>query len=90
VQSGRADATSNDSETNGFVAVRSGGKLLSGGPAYVSGVDGIDFIKGSPLLQPIRDALNELRANGTYQAIFKKWGITANEIPTFTLNGGLS
>ena len=60
VQSGRADATSNDSETNGFVAVRSGGKLISGGPAYVSGVDGIDFIKGSPLLQPIRDALNEL------------------------------
>jgi polar amino acid transport system substrate-binding protein len=90
VQSGRADATSNDFETNGFVAVRSGGKLLSGGPDYVSGVDGIDFLKGSPLLQPIRDALNELRANGTYQAIYSKWGIAANEIPVFTVNGGLS
>jgi polar amino acid transport system substrate-binding protein len=90
VQSGRADATSNDSETNGFVAVRSGGTLISGGPNYVSGVDGIDFTKGSPLLQPIHDALNELRANGTYQAIFKEWGIAANEIPVFTVNGGLS
>lgn len=90
VQSGRADATSNDSETNGFVAVRSGGQLLSGGPAYVSGVDGIDFVKGSPLLTAVRDALNELSANGTYQAIFKKWGITANELTAFTVNGGLS
>jgi polar amino acid transport system substrate-binding protein len=90
VQSGRADATSNDSETNGFVAVRSNGQLLSGGPAYVSGVDGIDFIKGSPLLAAVHDALTELSSNGTYQAIFKKWGITANEIPAFTVNGGLS
>lgn len=90
VKSGRVDATVNASETNAWVAARSGGTLVTGGPTFFTGVSGVVFPKSSPLLQPIKLALEELKANGTYQAIFEKYGIGNNVIPTFTINGGLS
>ncbi|MEX2607713.1 MAG: glutamine ABC transporter substrate-binding protein [Kiritimatiellia bacterium] len=34
---------------------------------------GIAFPKGSPLVQPVNEALQELRDNGTYDRIYAKW-----------------
>ena len=90
VRSGRANATCNASETNAWVAKNSQGTLVAGGPNFFTGVSGIVFPKHSPLLNPIRLALDKLRINGTYKRIFAKYGIPNNVLKKFTVNGGLS
>jgi polar amino acid transport system substrate-binding protein len=90
VKSGRVDATVNATETNAWVAQHSGGTLVSGGPTFFDGVSGIVFPKHSPLLKVMRLALAKLRADGSYQKVFAKYGIPSNVIKSFTVNGALS
>lgn len=90
VKSGRVDAMVASTEGNAWAASKSNGALMTGGPVSFTGVSGIVFPKNSPLLQPIKAALEQLRANGTYDAIMMKWGLKENEVPQFTLNGGTS
>lgn len=87
VQSGRVDGVLTDSAPNGYTAKQSHGtfvnQLLSGG-SDIKGwgaTFGIAVAKNSPLAEPLVAALKELIANGTYDQIFKKWGMTGNEIP---------
>ncbi len=90
VKSGRVDAMVASTEGNAWAASKSNGALMTGGPVSFTGVSGIVFPKNSPLLQPIKAALEQLRANGTYDSIMTKWGLKENEVPQFTVNGGTS
>jgi polar amino acid transport system substrate-binding protein len=50
--------------------------------AAVKDPTGIAIPKNSTqLIAAVEAAMNELHSDGTYQAIFKKWGVTATEIP---------
>ena len=86
IRSGRIDATVNASETNAWVAKHSHGSLVAGGPVFYTGVSGIVFPKHSPLLKPIRLALNKVKAAGAYKRIFAKYGIPNNVLQKFTVN----
>ena len=88
VKSGRVDAMVASTEGNAWAASKSNGTLMTGGPVSFTGVSGVVFPKNSPLLQPIKAALDEMRANGTYDTIMQKWGLKSSEITQFTLNGG--
>lgn len=90
VKSGRVDAMVASTEGNAWAASKSNGVLVTGGPVTFTGVSGIVFPKNSPLLQPIKAALEQLRADGTYDAIMTKWGLKENEVPEFTVNAGTS
>jgi polar amino acid transport system substrate-binding protein len=86
VQSGRVDGVLTDSAPNGYTAEQSGGLFanapLAGGSdiAGWGATFGIAVAKNSPLAQPLEQALKELIANGTYDRIYQKWGISGNEI----------
>jgi len=88
VKSGRVDAMVASTEGNAWAASKSNGVLMTGGPVTFTGVSGIVFPKSSPLLQPIKAALEQLRTNGTYDAIMTKWGLKENAVAQFTVNGG--
>ena len=51
---------------------------------------GIAIRKDSGLAQPVLRALRQLIADGTYQSITRKWGITAGDITHPVLNGATS
>lgn len=76
--SGRVDSVSGDGATNGYSAQQVGGALKNVGftvygdrPYY-----GIAVPKGSPLYQPLFDAMAVLMESGKYKEIMTKWGIT--------------
>lgn len=87
VQSGRIDGVLTDSAPNGYTAKQSHGTFvnvpLSGGDAIKGwgATFGIAVAKGSPLARPLEAAVKELITNGTYNAIYKQWGMTGNELP---------
>jgi len=90
VKSGRVDGMVASTEGNAWAVSKSSGVLVTGGPVSFTGVSGIVFPKNSPLLEPIKAALEKLKADGTYDQIMVKYGLKENEIPEFTVNGGTS
>jgi len=81
IQSGRAEAAGVGYATAVVVAQHSGGKLAvaDGGPALGSTLDcGVAVSRDNPQLgKAIVAALKVMVANGSYDAIFKKWGLSA-------------
>jgi polar amino acid transport system substrate-binding protein len=95
VHSGRAQALFADLATVEWVAAQSPSQyqvleVHDPSIAGLTGPYGIAFPKGSPLLKPVEGALKLLIANGTYEKIFAKWGVKADEIRTVTINGATS
>jgi ABC-type amino acid transport substrate-binding protein len=60
------------------------------GPTYQHTRTGIEFVKSSPLVQPIFKALQAVFASGQYKAILDNWGISSAAIDAPTINGALS
>ncbi|MEU3840017.1 ABC transporter substrate-binding protein [Streptomyces sp. NPDC028635] len=80
VQQGRSDVVM--STINGLryaVAHQPGLKFLN---EYHRLDVGFAFKKGTPLAPAFRAAVNKLLADGTYEAILKKWGTTGSAIKT--------
>jgi polar amino acid transport system substrate-binding protein len=81
VESGRADAAAVGFATAIVAARHSDGKLEAapGGPVPGGTVEcGISFAKDRPQLgEAIKAALDVLAANGTYDKLFDKWGLSA-------------
>ncbi len=74
VTSGRADVTSSIAPAAAYFADRSNGQLKVAGVNYDgSRPFGIAVPKGSGLAAPIRDAVQVLIDNGTYEKILAKW-----------------
>ena len=80
VAAGGADATVSGSSTLGYAAKQSNGALETmmprGGPFAERGPNGIAIAKSDvELTQLVADTVNQLIAEGTYQALFDHWGV---------------
>jgi polar amino acid transport system substrate-binding protein len=87
VVSGRADAYSCDLPFTSYAVAQSNGKLQLAGDVYSIFFYGLPIPKGSPLSAPLKAALEEIIADGTYIAILKKWSVEAGAVSEITING---
>ncbi|MCA1223198.1 ABC transporter substrate-binding protein [Streptomyces sp. 8L] len=94
VRSGRADAFfSSQSPLTYFVAQAKDQLQLAGvGEAngFTTLYQGAVVGKGSPLGGVLRDAVQKLMDNGTYEKIMEKWGLKGNEIKKAGINLAVS
>jgi len=90
LQTGRADVALIDSVSGNQIASESGGKLTML-PPYNESFFGIVFPKGSDQLQKaIQAALQAMAADGSYHAIFEKYGLGDATVQEFTINGAIT
>lgn len=85
--SGRAQLGFADSPVAAYQVKRSNGQFRLVGQSYASGLHGIAIPKGSGLAQPVLAALKALIADGQYQSILAKWGVTNLAISKPAING---
>lgn len=80
VSSGRVNAVMANASPLKYSADNSAGALmLAPGPEYKPGPSGIALRKGSKLTGAVAAAIDELVADGTFDAVMKKWGIPSQE-----------
>lgn len=74
VMTGRVDAAMHDTPNVLYFIKKNGqGKVKSVGTQMMAHQYGIAFPKGSDLVVGVNGSLAKLKANGTYDAIYKKW-----------------
>lgn len=74
VMTGRVDAAMHDTPNVLYFIKKNGqGKVKSVGTQMMAHQYGIAFPKGSDLVGRVNGSLAKLKANGTYDAIYKKW-----------------
>jgi polar amino acid transport system substrate-binding protein len=78
VVSGRADAVLTDSPAVDYAIKQS--DQVEGAGKYSNGPVGIGVLKGSGLLDPVREALLALMKQGVYQKILARWGLQAGAV----------
>ncbi len=84
---GKVDAVTADSPVTLYGIEQSKGKLVAAGATYDSAPYGLVLSKTGGLQKAISAALTALAADGTYQAILKKWGVDAGAVTSFPING---
>jgi polar amino acid transport system substrate-binding protein len=92
VSSGRAQLGFADTPVADYQVKQSGGKFKIVGAAYAPAPYGIAISKSSGLTNAVHAALLYLQKHGTYQSIFKKWGLTGSEVTAsgMKINGATS
>ena len=81
VESGQVDATITSQSTSDSNVAASGGKLAEvPGVRLIPSYVGFIFTKGSPLIGPFQQALDELIQNGTYAQVMAKYGQQSTEL----------
>jgi polar amino acid transport system substrate-binding protein len=88
--SGRADVGMADLPVVVYEAKQTKGQFKQSGKPYGPFPYGIAIPKGSGLVPPIRDALKVLIANGTYKAIFARWGLQSSVITSPKVNAAIN
>lgn len=74
LQTGRVDAAMHDTpNVLYYVATAGGGKVKAVGQQMMAHEYGIGFPKGSDLVAKVNTALANMKADGRYSAIYKKW-----------------
>lgn len=74
LQTGRVDAAMHDTpNVLYYVATAGGGKVKAIGEQMMAHEYGIGFPKGSELVAKVNAALANMKADGRYNAIYKKW-----------------
>lgn len=86
VQSGRVDAMMGAASQLSYVETMSNGALRSAGDVVEPGIDGIAILKGSPLVDPMQQAMQELMDSGVYGDILALHGMEQNGLTTATIN----
>jgi polar amino acid transport system substrate-binding protein len=86
LDSARIEVAMADSPVAAHVARRSGGRLAVAGDIFASAPYGIAVPKGSGLAERLRDALNELIADGTYRRILAAHGLEAGALERSEIN----
>jgi polar amino acid transport system substrate-binding protein len=79
VSAGRAQLGFADTPVADYQVKQSGGKFKIVGAAYAPSPYGLAVSKSSGLTNAVHAALLYLQKHGTYQQIFKKWGLTGIE-----------
>jgi polar amino acid transport system substrate-binding protein len=80
--SSRVVATYQDSPVTDYYNKIHPGQFAVGGSVVNAGLEGIVVRKGdSSMLNAIQTAFNQLKANGTYNSLIQKWGLTNEAIP---------
>lgn len=87
VKSGRADFVSNQIALLAYSATQEK-DLEVGSATYLEGLAGLVFPKGSPLIEPFSNAIDELISDGTYAEILAKWDLSNLAIDETALNAG--
>lgn len=92
VSSGRAQLGFADTPVADYQVKQSGGKFKIVGAAYAPAPYGIAVSKSSGLTKAVHAALVYLAKHGTYQKIFRKWGVQGIAIPAskMKINGATS
>ena len=87
VVNGQADAMLADSPVVAYAITQSGGKLEQVGGIYDSAPYGYVVPKDqTEFAQALADALTELKADGTYDAVLEKWNLSDGAISDFAVN----
>ncbi|MGA8218973.1 MAG: ABC transporter substrate-binding protein [Solirubrobacterales bacterium] len=89
ISSGRAELGMADSPVAAYIVEQSNGKFKLG-QAYGVAPYGIAMKKGSPLAQPLLDAVKALYDDGTMQKIFDYWQLPDAAISSPQINGATS
>ncbi|MEW5812220.1 MAG: bifunctional serine/threonine-protein kinase/transporter substrate-binding domain-containing protein [Actinomycetota bacterium] len=84
---GQVQAMSADSPVTGFAIKLSRGDLVPAGDVFDSAPYGWPVKKGSPLAEPLRQALEHLMDSGEYRAIANMWGVERGMIDSPAING---
>jgi polar amino acid transport system substrate-binding protein len=90
LSSGRAQLVFADSPVAAYAVKKSNGQFKLVGAAYATAPYGLAFPKSSTLDKAVLAALEDLMKNGTYKAIFNKWGLGASTISSPKINGATS
>jgi polar amino acid transport system substrate-binding protein len=90
LQSGRAQLVFADTPPADYAVKKSNGQFKLVGSEYAAAPYGLAMAKNNGLTKPVLAALKVLMKNGTYQAIFKKWGLDHAAITNPTINGATS
>lgn len=90
LKSGRAEVSLADSPIAAYQVKQSGGAFKLTGEPYGTAPYGIALPKDSGLAEPIKKALEELIADGTYMKILETWGVESGAITTPVINGAES
>jgi polar amino acid transport system substrate-binding protein len=86
LSSGRAEIDFADSPIIAY-QVRKLGVNVHSSPVFGIAPEGLALPKNNGMAKPVLEALKVLIANGTYQAILKKWEIQSAAITSPTING---
>src|SRR4051812_2729524 len=89
ISSGRAELGMADSPVAAYIVEQSDGKFKLGS-AYGVAPYGIALKQGSPLAQPVLDAVKALYDDGTMQKIFDYWKLPGAAISNPQINGATS
>ncbi len=74
LQTGRVDAAMHDTpNVLYYIATAGGGRVKAVGEQMMAHEYGIAFPKGSELVPRVNEALKAMKADGRYNAIYKKW-----------------
>ena len=87
---GQADAMSADSPVTLYAIKQSNGKLETAGEIADAAPYGWPVKKGSPLAQSLKQALEHLIENGTYEEIATNWGVEKGVIDKPVVNGAIN
>jgi polar amino acid transport system substrate-binding protein len=87
LSSGRAEVGMADTPVAAYIAAQSGGQFKVVGPQYATAPHGIAVPKGSGMAVAVLAALKSLMADGQYQAILKKWGVSEIATADPKING---
>jgi len=91
LQSGRAQLVFADSPPAAYAVKQSNGQFKLVGSEYAAAPYGLAIAKGNGFDKAVLAGLKALMADGTYQSIFKKWGLPAEaQISNPKINGAIS
>lgn len=80
----RVDATYQDSPVTDYYILQNPGQFQVGGSVVNAAPEGIAVRKGdTSMLNAVQSAFNQLKAAGTYDALFKKWGLNDSQKISF-------
>jgi polar amino acid transport system substrate-binding protein len=90
LSSGRAQLVFADSPPAAYAVKKSNGQFKLVGAEYAAAPYGLATAKGNGLDKAVLAALKVLMKNGTYQSIFKKWGLEQAAITNPQINAAIS